>query len=223
MKQRNESKHKLWSVPRIWPESTVAIFASGPSLTLEDVLKCRPLRCIAINTSYKMAPWADCLYAADAKWWDHYTDAQDFAGLKISITKKNNPNIHAIGVAGRAGLSEERDKVFTGGNGGYQAIGLAYLFGASNIILLGYDMRWVEGKPYWHDPHPPKLSPSRETAYQKSFLPHFKTLAAELKTRGVNVYNCTPDSALRDFPMVSLYDAFDRIHNRSYQIRGRQT
>lgn len=210
-------------MPRLWPESTIAIFAGGPSLTLEDTLKCRPLRTIAINNAYRMAPWADCLYAADRKWWDYYSDAQNFAGLKVSITKRNNPEIHAVGVAGREGLSEDPKMLMTGGNGGYQAMNLAFHLGARNILLLGYDMRFVDNKAHWHEEHPPRLTPSVVNTFRKSFLPHFKAMAAAMKEKGICVYNCTPGSALNDFPKMGIYEAIDRIHHRPYALRRRKT
>ena len=82
-------------VPQLWPSQTVAILASGPSLTREQCEQVRG-RCRVIAVSNQgidndvggvtvpaFAPWADALYAADAKWWKCYADrALKFAGIK---------------------------------------------------------------------------------------------------------------------------------------------
>jgi hypothetical protein len=70
-----------WSVPPEWVGETAAILASGPSLTREQCEAVRgKAKVIAVNNQAidtdcdgvrvpAMAPWADVLYAADAKWW----------------------------------------------------------------------------------------------------------------------------------------------------------
>jgi len=69
-------------VPRLWPGATVACLASGPSLTRADValVRAQGLPTIVVNTTYQMAPWADVLYACDAKWWAWQQGAPGFRG-----------------------------------------------------------------------------------------------------------------------------------------------
>src|SRR4051794_36846444 len=62
-----------------WTGGSVVIIASGPSLTVADCETVRNWRVgtpgsrvIVINTSFRMAPWADVLYACDAGWWQEY-------------------------------------------------------------------------------------------------------------------------------------------------------
>ena len=49
--------------------------ASGPSLTPEDVQAVKEWRdagkgkVIVVNTTFRAAPWADAMFAMDAKWW----------------------------------------------------------------------------------------------------------------------------------------------------------
>ena len=57
-------------VPRAWVDETAVCIASGPSLTQADVDYVRgKARVIVVNNGYLLAPWADVLYAADARWW----------------------------------------------------------------------------------------------------------------------------------------------------------
>ena len=52
-----------WSVPRIWEGKTVTVLAGGPSLTelVVDAVCTSGCPSIAVNTSYRRAPWADVL------------------------------------------------------------------------------------------------------------------------------------------------------------------
>lgn len=192
-------------VPRIWPGSTVVCIASGPSLTPEDVAYVRgKARVIVINTSYQLAPWADCLYACDARWWKWYDGAPDFHGLKYSI----DPPSHTYGAAvlkntGTTGLEVRPNGLRNGRNSGYQAINLAVHLGARHIVLLGYDMqRGPHGKVHWHGDHR-----QAQNVPLALFLPTFATLVQPLRELGIGVINCSRESALTCWPRVPLREA----------------
>lgn len=188
-----------------------AIIASGPSLTQEDCDKVRIWRdskedrsVIVINTSFRLAPWADILYACDADWWRKYFDEalRDFKGemwTQDPVFGKKHP-IRFIQSKRCDGLG--RDVIHTGGNGGYQSINLAYLFGAKSIVLLGFDMkRGDDKKSHWHGDHPGGLNKSCPF---KTWLNNFPRLAQDLESEGVNVVNATRDTALNCFPRIEL-------------------
>lgn len=86
-------------------------------------------------------------------------------------------------------------------NSGAQAINLAYLLGASRIILLGYDMG-ATGNTHWFGRHPKGLSTGRYGNY----IPEFTRLAADLSNEGVEVINCTRKTALTQFRRADLAD-----------------
>ena len=59
-------------IPKMWTNSVAVCLGGGPSLNKEDIEYCREkkgVRFIAINDAYRLAPFADILYAADKKWW----------------------------------------------------------------------------------------------------------------------------------------------------------
>lgn len=93
-----------------------------------------------------------------------------------------------------------RDCLHYGNNSGYQAINLAYLFGAKRIILLGYDMHAI-GPRHFFGEHPGSLSSGSDYA---DWIPRFNQLAADLKSEGVEVINCTRSTALHCFPELSI-------------------
>lgn len=211
-----------WSVPREWVGETVAILAGGPSMTREQAEAVRgKCRVIAVNNTGidtmdsatkewipAFAPWADVLYAADAKWWHAYGDrALHFEGLKVCV----RPNLPWPQVYS---LIQSKQKIFDpdprylvmGGNSGYMAVHLAVHFGAKRMILLGFDMKDAPGRRrHWFGDHsPPKL---RATNAYATWRNRFDNFAPVLRGMGIDVINCTPKSALNCFRKMQLKDA----------------
>lgn len=95
-------------------------------------------------------------------------------------------------------------------NSGYQALGLAYWLGARFVTLLGYDFCVGKaGARHWHPDHPKGLAqgtPSRYPVWARLM----GTLAADLKTEGVEVVNASRQTALRCFPRRELAEALCR-------------
>jgi hypothetical protein len=153
-----------------------------------------------------MAPWADILYACDGAWWDRYFEEASsvFRGELWTIDKRAHISygVHFVDGDDRKGLG--RDKVFYGSNGGYQAINLVYLFGASRIVLLGFDMQKTGGKSHWHGDHPGDLN---RDCPVRHFAKNFPALASDLAGVGVEVINATRETALECFPKKRLEDA----------------
>lgn len=188
-------------VPRLWAGETAFIFGSGPSLSAEQVDAVKgQARVIAVNNSYQLAPWADLLYACDYRWWAHYRP--EFAGLKVSQDARAE-EFGALRVPSvdEPGLSLDPLRIHQGGNGGYQAINLAVLLGAKRIALLGFDMQGG----HWHGRHPKGLNNPEQGNFAR-WIQAFDGMAPDLGKAGVEVINCTPGSALRCFPMVTLED-----------------
>jgi len=164
------------------------ICASGQSLTQADVDAVRGKgTVVVINNTFQMAPWADVLWACDKKWWLAYPEAMNFKGRKISL---EFDQVEKLPFAKAPGLGLYR--VHTGSNSGYQAINFAFLEGAKRIILLGYDMHGT----HWHGRHKAGLSNIHNF---EQWIENFNQLAADLKTHGVEVINCTRQTKLKCF------------------------
>lgn len=189
----------FWSVPRLWPGRTAAILASGPSMSqaVADQVRAAAIPAIAVNDTYRLAPWADMLYAADEAWWAVHPTALDFAGLKVSVGTFNG--VHRLRHTGVAGFDPDPACVRTGSNSGYQAVHIAVQAGAARILLCGFDMRGE----HWFGRHPAGLANSNEALFAK-FRKHFAELAPLLPGLGVEIVNCTPGSALACFPTSTL-------------------
>lgn len=210
-----------------WKGQTAVILGGGPSLTIEQVELVRDaaVRCIAVNDTYLLAPWADVQYAADIRWhkWQEQgvpktslglsgEEVRDrwsrFQGQKCSI--ENFSGIHAdeIHVLKNAhgtnhgfGLSMDFRKLVTGRNSGFQALNLAVLAGAQRILLLGFDGQPAsDGKGHWFGEHPMPTPPAAYQQYRQA-MSAAENLLIEV---GVDVFNCSPGSAIDSFPKLTL-------------------
>lgn len=194
-----------WSVPRSWDGETVAIFATGPSLTQDHADACKDLRAIVVNNAYTLAPWADVLYASDLRWWDVHPGSYKFEGLKVSLTNKA---VLKLENGGQSGIDSRPTHLRSGRNSGYQALNLAVLFGAKRVLLFGFDCK-SKGKTHFFGRHPSGLE--RQHPYGV-WINHFNEAAPILKGLGVEVWNCT-DSALNCFERKDYRDALQIVRS----------
>jgi hypothetical protein len=215
-------------VPRLWPGQTVVCLGGGSSLTAADAAFCRDkAHVLAIKETghcsipghVAPAPWADILYAADAKFWRFEKGAPNFKGLKYSIQQDAQerpelqrpidewaaawPDIKVLRDTGSDGLELNPTGLRTGHNSGFQAVNLAFHCGVSRIVLLGYDMwRGPDGRQNWFGPHPTHL----ESQFAL-FLHKFHSIVEPLKAAGVTVVNASRFTVLNAFPRVHLEEA----------------
>lgn len=200
-------------VPRLWPGETVVVLGGGSSLTPGDVDSCRgTARVIAIKEAIHLAPWADVLYAADAKWWRFYQGMPEFVGWKYAIAQSPDqpavdwsqwPDVQVLRNTGAEGLELDPTGLRTGYNSGYQAVNLAVHFGAARIVLLGFDCwRGPDGRQNWFD----KPGLHVDSPYPL-FLQAFASLVEPVKAAGVTVVNASRFTMLRAFPCLSLEEA----------------
>lgn len=167
-----------------------------------------------VNDNYQFGP--DVLYAADPRWIDYHeqqgnipTVCRKYTCRADRVEKWGWNYVHVL--AGRGeGISLDPMHMHSGGNTGFQLINLAVLMGVARIVLLGYDMRLVSGKDHWFGNHPPEVNATTPNPgkYQK-WAPHFGTMRPQLKEAGVEVINCTKDSAIKAFPYRSLTEVLN--------------
>lgn len=186
------------------------VAAPGPSLTPEIAEMCRGERVIAINDAYRLLPFAEVTYACDLKWWEIHR-LNVLSGERWtshSIAPKNDKTaiaeafgLHVIAGANNAGFSRDPGRIHYGSNSGFQAVNLALLFGADPVILVGFDMRDVGGRPHFFGEHPAPLKSSRNYGH---WIAAFAKANEMLWHPRPRILNATPGSALTCFPMVDL-------------------
>ena len=194
-----------------WRGQACAIIASGPSAKSApiDLLRGKA-RIIAINESWQLCKWADALYAADGGWWNARLGVKAFGGLKISqdrVACDQFKDIRKVTVETRGNsLLMIPGQIGSGGNGGFQALNLAVQFGASTILLIGFDMR-VDLGEHWHPRHYPPLS----NPHPNDNLPRWRAAldgaADVLSDLGVRVVNCSAVSLLKAYPKMTVQEA----------------
>lgn len=183
---------------------TWTLIGGGPSLILEDVEAVRArTRVLAINDAYRLAPWADVLYAADEKWWSWHQGVPSFSGPKYAIESSRPvtwPDVRVLRNTGPLGLETDPSGLRAGHNSGYQAINLAVHFGALRILLLGYDLApAADGRTHWFGDHP-----DRRVSPYPEMRAAFDTLVEPLAALGIEVVNCSRRTALHAFPCAPL-------------------
>lgn len=202
-----------YRVPKLWPGETFVVIGGG-TVTQAEVDAVRGhARVIAINDAYRLAPWAECLYAADVDWWRAHEGVPTFEGAKYAIAHPTDrcvfpADVKVLRNTGGKGLETDPSGLRMGyprSNSGYQAIQLAVHLGAARIVLLGYDMQpLADGRSHWFGDHPDSC---KKNSPYPEFRESFAHLVAPLKSAGVEVINASTHTALKAFPIASLNEA----------------
>lgn len=144
---------------------------------------------IAVSNAYELAPDALALVSNDTGWWREHPKAKEFAGRKFCSAPI--PGVEHLKPSGLYSSAS---------NSGLQGMRVAELyFGATRILLCGFDMHAKNGQHYF-GLHPPSL---KNTTADR-FKVHLRQFS---HWRGCEVINCTPGSALTHFPMMDIHDA----------------
>jgi hypothetical protein len=198
-----------------WRGECAAIIGAGPSARREDVDQLRNrIHVIAVNESFRLAPWADAVYSCDLAWWQLHKGLKEFEGLKLThdrvacrtFTGLQHVNIEHV--ASDEILTERPSYVGAGGNSGFQAMNLAVQFGATGIVLVGIDCSLEHG-PHWHGRHPYQMN-NPAPSNVKRWKAAFEAAAPRLKALGIDVVNCSPKSALVSYPKLTIGEALAR-------------
>jgi len=207
---RTAWEDEFWTPELDFLGKTVLVLGGGPGLTPAVVSKLHGRHCIAVNSSYLIAPPDALLFFTDNGWFEGHTDAVNaWRGRVVTqsrASKRSLPSLLRVGSeAGRRFPPAGSPRILQGKSTGQTAIALAIAMGASTVILLGFDMQVVGGREHHHDDYLAVTRTQRRgdpMVYQRQFLPAFEGWDAMARRAGVVVLNATPGSALKEFPMV---------------------
>ena len=137
----------------------------------------------------------------DISWWKMHIDEvrESFRGQLLTA------QAHCFGAA-RIGWHR---------NSGAGAIAAAAHFGASRIILIGYDCQHTGGKTHWHGSHPRGLG---DAGSVHKWPAQFARVARELK--GIEIINCSRETALTCFKRARLEDVLSEYHDSDVAVAG---
>ncbi len=169
---------------------------------------------IGINVTFLIGDWIDVVFFGDSPFFLRYRQALlKFPGLKVcccSIPDKDRAWVKVLGRERNRprGISESPYNVSWNGNSGAAAISMAVHAGAKRIILVGFDMKLSEDKrQHWHDLYGKGVYDNPKKMMKLPFQRHlrgFEFIAKDAKRLGVEIINASPDSAITQFPKMSI-------------------
>jgi len=196
------------SVPKLFPNETIFIIGGGPSLKGFDFRTLSGKRTIAINKALLYMTDPDAVYWTDGRFYTWFKNEVDsFKGLKFALRpgSQYTCDIKVLRKGKPYGLESDPQTLAHGFNSGYAAINLAYHLGAKRIVLLGFDMEEDGKNTHFHDGYPARSTGNK--MYIEKFLPGFKQLYDEIRLKGIEIINASPNSRLKVFPKITLAQA----------------
>ena len=193
---------KPWKIPREWDNERCFVLCSGESIGPQaGAIKKLRGRFIAVKHAVFLKPDADVLFVTGDGDSEILPLLKAYTGPHALVRSKVRPSMDAFNIKRIARakdhttLCELRDHV-SGRDAGTSAINLAYHFGATEIVLLGYDMR---GGHYC--PHPNQNPRQDEFRNHVEFLHQY---AADANQKGLRIVNCSPTTAVTAFEKQPL-------------------
>lgn len=197
-----------------WRGECCAIIGSGPTIKKMDlnILRNR-IHVIAIKVNVELIPWAEICYGCDAAWWisKNGVPHKHFSGIKICHGSQawHFPNMCKVDIELGTDemLVEKPLKIGNGGNSAHQALNLAIQFGAKDIILLGIDCKSKDEDHHYNHWYGRNKWSNANNPIQNNYnrwMRGFDIAKKTIDKLGVNVINCSPDSALKTFKKATL-------------------
>jgi hypothetical protein len=198
----------IWTVPRAWPGERCFILCGGASLQAQrHLVPNLQGRVIAVKHGVLVRPDANVLFFAGERPAEIAPPLlKRFRGQYIVVRGRGHQvfpdTAKRVGrTATHLRLSDDPTTV-CGFDAGTSAINLAVHFGATEIVLLGYDMiggRWFAGEQAHYLPNPPESDFQRHM----SCLP---LIALDAQAKGLRIVNCSPISRVACFERRPLED-----------------
>ena len=198
-----------------------AIIGTGPSLTLKQVDKVRHLKTFGANRAFEFD--LDVIHGCNYQFWNHYwPQIKDYRCDKWTTRpelKDKYQGLNYIREEWIDGLSTDKSYIAAHHGTGPQCINLALHYGAKVMLLIGWDMRFpgkIDNRRYTEPRHFFGEDALTELHWPKTDLNgDLGGLIREMETihpedYGIEIINCTPNSAMTCFPMMDLDEALNK-------------
>jgi hypothetical protein len=169
-----------------------------------DLAPIHDKRVLGVNNAYMLGDWVDAVFFGDCRWWDWNKETLNkFGGLRITCCQRSKPfpGVLHLRRGKSTGIESRPGFISWNRNSGASAINVAYHLGAVRVVLIGFDMKMTGNNHNWHHYH--KHTPPANI-YQNRFLPVFAQIARDARELGLQIINATPDSEIKEFPMMKL-------------------
>lgn len=196
---------RFWTPEPLFNQQTVFVLGGGPSLAGFDVERLRDRRVFAVNMSLYLCPWADLLFFMDTHWFNENRAAVEaFPGVVVTGSRHAKAalpdKLKRVGFVNKAEFEFGTHELKFCRTSGHAAVAVAIAMRATRIVLLGFDMRLANGRSHYHDAY----GTQDMKLFRDDFLIHFQGWNEAARRCGVRIINCTPDSALTEFPVATL-------------------
>jgi hypothetical protein len=193
-----------WPIPREWDGGRCFILCSGESIgpQAEMIAKLQG-RFVAVKHGVLLRPDSDVLFLSGEGTPEIAAALiPKFRGTHVIVRGRSDASLpstvrRVTRAKNHGELCELRDHV-SGRDSGTSAINAAYHFGATEIVMLGYDMT---GGHFCK--HPLQFPPADHFVRHMEFL---RALNADARAKGIRIVNCSPTSAVTAFERRPLSD-----------------
>lgn len=196
----------LWTVPREWPGERCFVICGGESVkTQRELIGQLSCRIIAVKHGVLLRPDADVLFFAGERPAEIAPPCLTaFRGSYVVVRGRGHACFPESSKRVWRTTTHERwatdPTEVAGFDAGTSAINLAMHFGATEIVVVGYDMkggRWFTGEVTHYLPQPP------ESDFQRHLAP-LPALAQHAAALGIRIVNCSPTSRVTCFERQPL-------------------
>ena len=227
-------------IPPRFPGRPGAIIGTGPGLDEFHVEQCQAagFAMFGVNRAWEFRPQVHV--TINPGWWEDEAEPDTFLmmGRAMDCWCSDFRAAEKWGLnhfdwkddAESRGLSADPTLVSLGHSSGFAALNIAFLMGCNPIVLLGHDMKYPDGydgaakvaggdRHYFgeygkRNQHWPsvKVGPRGEL---NGLIGCYETVAQQIKAgrRIVNIFNCTPGSAMRCFPSKTTDEVIHDLQN----------
>lgn len=180
------------------------IISSGTSLKGLDLEPLNRRITFGLNRSFLAFPHSYYHCVFDHRLWELYPE--EIKQSRFLFTLEDRPSGIPIKLLGSEGFSWNlAEGIYSGYTISYFALQVAVYMGFKEIYFLGLDLKNTEKETHFFG-HDFNSANHDQTEFPK-MMDSFNKIAPILKERGINVYNCSPISALKCFPYVDYKEA----------------
>ena len=205
----------FWRPQPLFSGERVFVVGGGPSLRSQPLERLRGRPTIVVNQMGHELPWASILFFGDESWMlrrgpENLALVAGWEGLVLTASHtaqmtlpEKVRRVHFHHRVGAPPILHRWPAVSAGWgrSSGHKAVSVAVLLCAAEVVMLGYDCRFVDGRSHAHDGY----SHSTDSAFQ-NWLPAWQGWRREAERLGVRIVNATPNSALDEFERANLED-----------------
>lgn len=185
-------------------DKNLFIMASGPSLKDLDLSPLERRITMGLNRSFMafQKPYYHCVF--DHRLFDLYP--KELERCRVLFTLEDRPFGIPLKLLGSSGFSRDLEEgIFSGYTISYFALQLAVYMGFKRVFFLGLDLQNRNKETHFFGQDFRNVD--HETTEFPKMIQCFKNVAQEVKSLGVQVYNCSENSKLKSFPYMSYEDA----------------